>query len=170
MFVFGEIGFLLKGRSAEKIGRLVLNLSYIKDFVIEKATYKLSGRGEDKNQNILRTDKGALRNSFYALRTEQYKRRKGEPINKVTLFDKGAFYDSFKVNLEQSYYIVSANFNKKNNNIYTNFKNSYKSVKDFESAVLGLTEPDLTDFLFNDFLPVFSLTLQTKIKLINRAF
>ena len=57
----------------------------------------------------------------YAASTRERKRRKGQPTNRVTLFDTGAFYKSFRLELNRSSFHIEAQAQKPNGNLFDEF-------------------------------------------------
>ena len=83
------------------------------------------------------------------------KKAKGQPTNKVTLFDTGEFYQTFKVRLVKDGYEIIADFQKPDGDIRDNFSNQY----DF----LGLDDESLTELVMEAIYPRLSKLLKEQL-------
>ena len=101
--------------------------------------HQLYMKGIDIFENKLRSIHARLGN-VYAYRTifgtEMYKGKieKGQPIDRVTLYDTGAFYKSFKAKLEGEGIVITANTNKDGEDLEQTW-----------GSVVGLTERSKND-------------------------
>lgn len=118
----------------------------------------------DLNQEQLQDGIDALGQTIVTIGGSPYrpmtviiKRAKGQPTNKVTLYDTGEFYDTFKVRFVHGGYEITADFAKGNDSILDNFSSQY----DF----LGLTDETLAEFVYEIFLPRFTKLLLSKLGL-----
>lgn len=97
--------------------------------------------GTDSDGKKFRTDSAKVQgNNSYAGFTYQVKKRKGQKANNVTFRDTGGFYRSIDAKVPFRSVQISGDFEKDFGHIYDNFRTSYSGEKDFESAVLGLTD------------------------------
>lgn len=88
-----------------KILRQILSSTELQEEIIYLNTIsQLFEQGEDKLGRRLDSIGGG-----YSPYTIQIKQSKGQPIDRVTLKDTGAFYDSFKVVVADSYIEIIAN-------------------------------------------------------------
>lgn len=72
---------------------------------------------------------------FYSKNTILYKQEKGQPYDRVTLKDTGAFYKSFTVTVANDYFEIDADPVKEENNLFSIYGED----------VLGLTEESKTE-------------------------
>lgn len=149
MFVFGELAKKLSIEQAmNQIFKdaIVLN-AYID--ILQKSLYQ-TGKGADGQK--LKTDK-SRRSSVYATFTEIQKQKFNLPTDRVTLFDSGQFYDSFRVKAFKTYLEVYADFEKKDGNIAKNFQGMFTTEKEFESNILRPNAEAWAEFVNNEILP-----------------
>lgn len=83
--------------------------------------------------------------SPYRPHTVTIKRAQGQSTNKVTLFDSGDFYQTFKVKILNDGFEITANFQKGSDSILDNFSSQF----DF----LGLDDERLAEFAVTVILP-----------------
>lgn len=115
----------------------------------------------DFNQDQLQDGKDSLGQTIVTIGGSPYrpatviiKRRKGQPTNKVTLFDTGRFYDTFKVVINKDSYEITANFEVHDGSILDNFTSKF----DF----LGLDAESLNELAFEIVLPRLSQLVRKK--------
>lgn len=115
------------------------------NFIIETITDRLYVSGKDSDGKQLITDRayGAFDYSEY---TVKEKRKKGQKTENVTLRDTGRFYDSYKVQIHDFIFEISASFKTDSGLISDNFMSSY-TQKEFENAVTGLTEIEIQEII-----------------------
>jgi hypothetical protein len=100
-----------------------------KDLVIELNTEKqLFDKGEDSTGRTLESIGGA-----YSPFTVSIKQAKGQPTNRVTLFDTGEFYASWSVKPFKGGFIIDADPNKDDTNLFDEWGNE----------IVGLNEENL---------------------------
>lgn len=100
-----------------------------KDLVIELNTEKqLFDKGEDSTGRTLESIGGA-----YSPFTVSIKQAKGQPTNRVTLFDTGEFYASWSVKPFKGGFIIDADPNKDDTNLFDEWGNE----------IVGLNEDNL---------------------------
>jgi len=88
-----------------KILNQILRSTELQEYIIELNTQdQLFTKGQDKLGRDLDSIGGG-----YSPFTIQIKSQKGQPIDRVTLKDTGAFYDSFYVELNDTYFTIVAN-------------------------------------------------------------
>ena len=171
-FVFGNIAKKLSNKTAllNKLSEAVYQQDVVQDFVIEEIQERLSTKGEDSQNQRITTNK-SVNNPFerpYSINTEPIKRSKAQRFDVVTLKDSGEFYRSFKMIVGSTFMLIDADFNKKGNNIADNFTLQYKSMTDFENAILKMTQSEFENFLQNIFLPYFNRQMQLEFAKIIR--
>lgn len=99
------------------------------DLVIELNTEKqLFDKGEDSTGRTLESIGGA-----YSPFTVSIKQAKGQPTNRVTLFDTGEFYASWSVKPFKGGFIIDADPNKDDTNLFDEWGNE----------IVGLNEENL---------------------------
>ena len=127
---------------------------------IELIQTRLYDKGVDSDNKELQTDTSKIRagnrSNYYSDTTVFIKGQKGQKASNVTLKDTGSFYNSMYIDIQKQFYEVKANFK----DIFDNFELSYSGSKDFEDAILNLTEQEFDYFISSTFL----LILQNKIK------
>jgi hypothetical protein len=114
-------------------------------------TGRLYNEGTDYKGKELRTDTAKQQNNpYYSRFTLSIKQRKGQRTTNVTLNDTGEFYNSFVSKVNNKEIIISA----ETKDIFDNFEKHYSSEKDFEKAILNLSEDDRKIFI-REILPNF---------------
>lgn len=142
-----------------KLEKLVINLGsvnipeIITDILRDRKTLeeierivrdRLFLEGTDSQGNKFRTDSAIVQgNAAYAGFTYQEKRRKRQRAQNVTFRDVGDFHGSIKAQTPNKDVIITGDFEKDFGHIYDNFRSSYQGEKQFEDAVLGVTESQL---------------------------
>lgn len=106
--------------------------------------------GTDFEDKKFRTDSAKIQgNAAYAGFTYQVKRRKGQRAQNVTLYDKGRFHRSIKAQVPFKSVHITGDFEVDFGHIYDNFRTSYAGEKEFEDAVLNLTDTQLEFVAWN---------------------
>ena len=113
--------------------------------VIELNHQQLNDYGIDANSKKMETLSADTRH-VYSLWTIKTKLEKGQPYDKVTLYDTGRFQDSFKMVIHTNRYEITANFDKKDGSIWDNLDTKYE--------VLGLTDENINELAFETILPI----------------
>ncbi len=103
--------------------------------------------GEDAEGKIIETI-GGHPYSFTTIRIKQKEGKTKSPPDKVTLYDTGEFYDTFKVRLVKGGYDITAGFAKDDGSILDNFTGEF----DFT----GLQDSFLIELVMEDILPRLS--------------
>ena len=88
----------------------------------------------------------AKEGNFYADSTIKIKKRKGQPVDRVTLKDTGEFYDSSKIDLDSDGFEIEAD----------DLKNGFNLVKRW-GPVLGLTKENtalLIEYIKDEITPI----------------
>jgi hypothetical protein len=130
----------------------VMDFQFIKDKIVELNKEQLNEFGVDKNNASLETYLKA--NGYpYAFSTVQIKKDKGQPYDKVTLKDTGAFQNTFSVETEDTFSRIDANFNKGSDNISKNLDTT---------SVLGLTDENKSE-LIQYIRPIFISELKKQL-------
>ena len=147
--------------STTKVINDVLKINAVKGSLIAIIQKRLYNKGETATGKKLKTD---LANSmgyggnlgFYSAKTESIKADKKQPVNRVTLYDTGEFYDTFKAEFKNGSLGLSADFR----DIYDNFLESYSSENDFQEDILDITDEE-KEQLFEVMYPyIKEITLQ----------
>lgn len=111
---------------------------------------RLYNEGTDSEGNKFRTDSAKKQgNAAYAGFTYQVKKRKGQKSDNVTFKDTGGFHRSINAKVPFKTVEITGNFEVDFGNIYDNFRTSYAGEKQFEDAVLGVTENQLDYIRWN---------------------
>jgi hypothetical protein len=114
-------------------------------------TGRLYNEGTDYKGKELRTDTAKQQNNpYYSRFTLSIKQRQGQRTTNVTLNDTGEFYNSFVSKVNNKEIIINA----ETKDIFDNFEKHYSSEKDFEKAILNLSEDDRKIFI-REILPNF---------------
>jgi hypothetical protein len=140
--------------NAKTIINEVLKLSEIQSELVKIIQTRLYDKGTTAEGEKLRTDFAKSSNKrlkgekgAYSKNTEIRKRKDGLPDDHVTLFQEGKFYKSFKTTFKTDL-DVSADFR----DIYDNFQDSFSSEKDFEKAILDISDEE-KEILFDKMWP-----------------
>lgn len=121
--------------------------------------------GTDFEDKKFRTDSAKVQgNAAYAGFTYQTKRRKGQRAQNVTLKDTGGFHRSIKAQVPFKSVHITGDFEVDFGHIYDNFRTSYSGEKEFEDAVLNLTDKQLEYVAWQLVYPQLMIRLR---KLIN---
>lgn len=144
----------LKSVDVNSISQSVMSQRQVQEWLIETAQDRIYNTGIVSNGQELVTD-NAARGEVYSFSTIESKAASNKRFRNVTLEDSGQFYKSWIVEAEKTYYQISAEFNKSDGNIYENFSKSFSNASSFESAVLGLTDDEISFFIGNIFYPRF---------------
>ena len=102
----------------------------------------VDGRGEGIYTKNART-------GVYAFTTERYKQEAGQPYNRVTLRDTGAFWDSIYFKHRKNLYEISGQFDKPDGNILDNLDTI------FHKQILGLNFDSLQILKEKKLMPFF---------------
>lgn len=90
----------------------VLNMSNIKELIIELQQERLYERGTDSEGRSL---------GDYSPYTVEIKREKGQRFDHITLRDTGEFYESFTVTVVKDGVVLDANPNKGSTNLFSEY-------------------------------------------------
>ena len=90
----------------------VLNMSNIKELIIELQQERLYERGTDSEGRSL---------GDYSPYTVEIKREKGQRYDHITLRDTGEFYESFTVTVLKDGIVLDANPNKETTNLFSEY-------------------------------------------------
>lgn len=119
----------------------ILRTQKVLNEIVKIIQDRLFLEGTDEDGKKFRTDSAIVQgNAAYAGFTYQEKRRKGQRAQNVTLKDKGGFYQSIKAQVPFKTVIITGDFEVDFGHIFDNFRSSYSGEKQFEDAVLGLTD------------------------------
>jgi hypothetical protein len=111
------------------ITKTVISNNQVRKFIKDANRLQLWRHGVDRDGKAIRTYR-SVRPAVYARATIRIKRSLGQPHNRVTLRQTGAFYRSFRVKVYSNQWAVDARFQKRRGSISDNLDTS---------AVLGLT-------------------------------
>lgn len=107
--------------------------SNFKKFILSRNIYsQLFDEGIDSAGKKLRSDFATF-GQVYSANTINIKQDKGQPVDRVTLFDTGAFYASFRLELEGKNFIINANTIKEDSDL----------IEVWGPDILGLTNESL---------------------------
>lgn len=99
----------------------IAQLDSLQDLVIELNTRgQLETKGEDSTGAKL-VGKNIVKDGNYSPETIRIKQAKGQPTNVVTLFDTGEFYASWSVKPFKGGFIIDADPNKDDTNLFDEF-------------------------------------------------
>ncbi|QDP50440.1 MAG: hypothetical protein Unbinned5350contig1001_55 [Prokaryotic dsDNA virus sp.] len=113
------------------------------DFVLELNLEKQLYKGFKNNGDSVRPK--------YAPSTIKRKKRKGQPFDRVTLKDKGDFYEGFRVEYEEDSFII-----------YGDDEKTKYLIKRYGKEVFGLNDKsigDLIEMIEEDFLKLVKIKL-----------
>jgi len=127
----------------------VMEESNVQGKIIELNQEQLQDGTDALGQTIV-----TIGGSPYRAYTVLIKKAKGQPTNKVTLYDTGDFYETFKVVILKSGYKITANFKKDDSSILDNFSSQY----DF----LGLDDERLAEFAIKIILPRLEVLIKKR--------
>jgi hypothetical protein len=124
-------------------GKAIRLLNIIKSLSVDKLVYKITSNTETKELIIrLNTDEQLFKGidstgrdldsigGSYSPLTIEKKKDKGQPYDRVTLKDTGAFYESFKVNPYKGGFSISADAIKDQDDL----------TKEWGDEIIGLTD------------------------------
>ena len=122
----------------------------IQKFILDSNKNRLRIKGIDINENQIRTYKATAGN-VYSNRTIDIKRAKGQPTDRVTLFDTGKWQGSFAMKINKTFAEITSN------------KTSYAKLEENVEMknILGMTEQQ-NDLLTNMLAPDISKNLVKK--------
>lgn len=152
---FLELSQKIRHLDVQKAFNQAMLVEKFQQWIIATIQKRLYDKGWDSDGKKLRTD-NANETNFYSDFTLNIKDRKGQKKSNVTLNDTGDFYNSFKINVQNTFFKVEADFFKEQNHIFDNFTEMYNNEFDFEDAITNLSESELHTFLhdiiYNDFM------------------
>ena len=132
------------------------------DKVFKEST--VQGEMIEFNQDQLQAGQDALGQKINTIGGAPYrpytvivKKAAGQPTDKVTLFDTGKFYKTFKVRLVQDGYEIIADFKKDSDDIRDNFSSQF----DF----MGLDNESLTELVRETIFPKLAQLLRKQLGL-----
>lgn len=137
----------------EKIQRLIDNLSYIEknfdlyveDIIREKEQIIINFNRESQLYNKGITSKSKDISSYKPYRrvTIQIKQDKGQPTDRVTLKDRGDFYEGFYIEYFEEGFLISS----------TDEKTKKLKAK-YGEDIFGLTNENLSNLLHKEIIPI----------------
>lgn len=129
------------------------------EWIFEKIRDRLYYTGKDVDGNELQTDISRLEgfDPHYARFTVLVKqglkeridgRRKGdERTENVTLYDTGDFYQSFAIEVRDTFAEITADFIKNDGHLQENFEFTYASREEFEDKILNLSDTEINQLM-----------------------
>ncbi len=106
----------------------------LKELIIELNQDQLYDLGEDSKGNKLWSFSPSMPYSPYTIKIKQ---AKGQPTDRLTLRDTGAFYKSFTVEVEGTSIVLDADGQKQDNNLFSQYG----------IDILGLNDQNMSIFL-----------------------
>jgi len=138
---------LEKKEFLNQIFRKILNSEKSKELYNNLVRQRLYYSGEDSEGNKLQTDIAKSQGKdFYSKYTEKQKKKKGQKTQPVTLRDSGEFYNSIEISATDKDFLIIAEFEKQNGNMFENFRDSYNDFNEFETLILSLNKNELKIF------------------------
>lgn len=137
----------------EKIKRLVDNLSYIQrnfDMYVEEVIrdneqiiINLNRQDQLYNKGITSTSKDISSYRPYKSLTIKIKQEKGQPTDRVTLRDRGDFYEGFYVRYFEGGFLINSTDDKT------------QELKDkYGQDIFGLTNENISNLLHTEIIPI----------------
>jgi len=128
--------------------RFTINQREIEKEAIKRVAPKIAELNTAKQLEVGLTAKGQPVRPAYADSTKRYKRRKGQPVDRVTLRDTGRFHNTFKVIADDTDIMIQTNLElQRGFNLSDHLAGRYKDI-------LGLTDESITE-LVTKVKPVF---------------
>lgn len=112
----------------EDVFEEVFSDKVIEEFILDLERDRLFTFGEDSKGKTL---------GQYAISTKIRKERQGLPSGHITLYDTGAFYDSFSLTLTADGFVLDADAQKEGTNLFERYG----------TDILGLTDEDIEKFI-----------------------
>lgn len=110
----------------------ILSIKSVQDFIIKLNTQsQLFEKGEDSLGVKLEDIGGG-----YSIFTIEEKKKKGQPTDRVTLFDEGDFYDSFSVKLGPDLFEIEADTIKEGDDLQDRWGDDILGLSDESKDVL----------------------------------
>lgn len=137
----------------EKIQRLIDNLSYIQrnfDMYVEEIirdneqiVINLNQQDQLYNKGITSTSKDISSYRPYKSLTIKIKQEKGQPTDRVTLRDRGDFYEGFYVRYFEEGFLINSTDDKT------------QELKDkYGKDIFGLTNENISNLLHTEIIPI----------------
>ena len=137
----------------EKMQRLIDNLSYIQrnfDMYVEEVIrdneqiiINLNRQDQLYNKGITSTSKDISSYRPYKSLTIKIKQEKGQPTDRVTLRDRGDFYEGFYIEYFEEGFLISS----------TDEKTKKLKAK-YGEDIFGLTNENLSNLLHKEIIPI----------------
>jgi hypothetical protein len=128
----------------------IFSQSRVQDEVIRLNQEQLQSGVDSRDKEI-----NTIGGSPYRPYTVKIKKIKGQPTNIVTLYDTGAFYNSFRVKITNQGYEILADFRKDDGDIRDNLPGEFD--------VLGLTDESLAELVYETILPRLDKMIKQKL-------
>jgi len=159
---FSELKTYFSIDNFNKLIRKTFELDVIKAAYLDILQKRLYDNGTDADKKRL-ISKRPVQGGVYAKMTVKEKKKKGQKISNVTLFDTGDFYNSFIISVQNKAYLVKADYEKKDGNIYRNFNHLYKTFLEFDRKITDLQEDEWNVFIEKIFLPQFEMVAMNEL-------
>ena len=138
MNIFQEQAIRFKKIDINKITKSILK--ELDNVIVDMNTSQLKDKGEDSESKKLPLP--------YAPMTIEYKKLKGQPTDRITLYDEGDFQNAFYVK-----------YTNEDFSLWSTDGKTEKLVKEWGENIFGLTDNNLTELIQKDLLPA----LQTEL-------
>jgi hypothetical protein len=109
--------------------------------------------GIDKKGKKLKSHIAAA-GGVYAASTIKYKERKGQPVDRVTLKDKGDFYESAKIDLDSDGFEIEANDEKEGTILTEKWGPILGLTRDNTALLIGYIKDEIIPIILNNILDV----------------
>jgi len=161
---FDELYERVVGVDIYDVASVVIDSTVVKDFIIDTIQDRIFMTGEVADGTELRTD-AAPDGEFYSPNTVKIKKQDGKQTKNVTLSDSGEFYESWDVDVMDTFFEVKADFEKRGgiDHIGDNFTALFNSNQDFETQVLMFTDEEFDLFIKEIFKPRFLQVYKNRI-------
>jgi len=138
------------------------------DFVVRKLWSDIYMSGNvGRNSTKLETDTArnqSFNSGVYSTFTQGLKKIKGQKTSNVTLEDTGTLRLSTELKAFPTFFELTADFEKKNGTVYDNFQDIFKSRKEFEDAVLTLSQSRYDELIEKYIIDGLQNTITKKLK------
>ena len=158
MSTFGEIAKATKNINTKTILKEVLKDRAIEAYIFTTIRSRVISKGITGTNEKLKTDESPS-GQFYSYYTQFLKEKHGSGAGRitdhVTLWGDGTFWGSLKFEILENSMLIDADFIKSDGHMYRNFETQFASKKEFEDAVLSLTDTEMQKLLKEYIEPKF---------------
>ena len=113
-------------------------------------------QGLDAQGKRIRTIK-SMGTQVYTLYTIQIKQEKGQPTDRVTLYNTGEFYNTMQLKVVANGYLITANFEKDDGDIRDNISDEYE--------ILGISDEKKDILIWNIIMPALEGVLRKQLSI-----